>query len=73
MPVSTVDKRGRIAASWVAVSKTTGCAVFETFSIDTANAINQEKYGVVPVYDYLVLHNERINEAINGHCTVIDT
>ena len=66
MPISTVDKRGRLAASWVAVSKTTGDAVFETFSIDTAKAINLEKYDVVPVYDYLVSHNERINKAIIG-------
>lgn len=73
MLVSTVDKKGRPAASWVAVSKTKGDAVFETFSIDTANAINLEKYDVVPVYDYLVSHNERINEGLNGHCTVIDT
>ena len=73
MAVSTVDKRGRPAASWVAVSKTTSDAVFETFSIDTANAINLEKYEVVPVYDYLVVHNKRINEAINDYCTVIDT
>ena len=66
MLVSTLDKRGRLAASWVAVSKTTGDAVFETFSIDTANAINLEKYDVLPVYDYLALHNERINKAIIG-------
>ena len=66
MAVSTVDKKGRLAASWVAVNKTTGDAVFETFSVDTANAINLKKYDVVPVYDYLVSHNERINKAIIG-------
>ena len=60
MTVSTVDKMGRKVASWVAVSKATGDAVFETFSIGTANAINQEKYDVLPIYDYLVAHNELI-------------
>ena len=66
MPVSTVDKMGRLAASWVAVSKATGDAVLETFDENTAKAINLEKYDVVPVYDYLVSHNEHINKAIIG-------
>lgn len=44
----------RASASWVIVSKATGKAVLETFSSDVAQAINLEKYRVVPILDWLV-------------------
>lgn len=65
MQLSTVDKMGRKVASWVVIDKTTGDAVLETFSIDTANAINTKKYDVLPIYDYLIALNKRIKRADN--------
>ena len=63
MTLSTVDQMGRKVASWVVIEKATGDAVLETFSIDTAKAINLEKYDVLPKYDYLIALNKRIKEA----------
>ena len=40
-------------ASWVVVSKATGEAVLETFSRRVANAINLERYRVVPIGEWL--------------------
>ena len=51
-------------ASWVIVSKKTGKAVFETFSATTAQAINKERYDVVPILEYLQSLNEK--EIDNG-------
>lgn len=47
-------------ASWVVVSKATGQAVLETFEKKTADAINRDKYDVIPVQQYLASLNRKI-------------
>ena len=49
----TVKAATQGADSWVAVDKSTGKAVLETFEKKTADAINREKYDVLPIQDYL--------------------
>ena len=44
-------------ASWVIVEKATGKAIFETFNSKVADAVNREKYEVVPILEYLVSIN----------------
>lgn len=48
------------AGSWVVVHKESGEAVLETFSIRTAQAINLEKYDVIPILEYLYALNAKI-------------
>ena len=48
--------------SWVIVSKGTGNAVAETFLRNVAEAVNREKYDVLPVGEYLGGLNKRIKE-----------
>ena len=45
--------------SWVAVSKTTGEVAVETFDPRVAASIDQEKYNVIPAYEWLVSLNNR--------------
>ena len=52
-------------ASWVIIDKETGKAVMETFNQKTADAVNTEKFDVMPIKDYLYALNERIK---NGNC-----
>ena len=47
-------------ASWVIVNKTTGAAVFETFSPKIVSRINTAKYEAVPILEYLQAVNARI-------------
>lgn len=47
------------AASWVIVDKKTGKAVMETFKRATADAINREKFDVLPALQYL----QQLNKA----------
>lgn len=46
--------------SWVVVNKTTRTAIFETFKQNVAKAINTEKYEALPIEDYLIELNTRI-------------
>ena len=50
------------SASWVVVEIATGKAIFETFSLKTANRVNMNKYRVVPILEYLVTLNRQIKE-----------
>ena len=45
------------SASWVAVSRATGRAVMETFCRRTAEAINQDRYEVLTVGQWLARFN----------------
>jgi hypothetical protein len=55
-----IDSLGNKPASWVIVNKSTGLCLFETFNIKIAQAINQNKYDVLPIYDYLAKLNRSI-------------
>lgn len=46
-------------ASWVVIDKASGRAVLETFCSRTADAINRERYAVVPILAYLQSLNGR--------------
>jgi len=46
--------------SWVVVSRVTGESVLETFSRKVAEAINQEKYEVVTIGQWLARVNARV-------------
>lgn len=46
-------------ASWVIVSKATGQAVMETFRKSTADAVNLDKYRVVPIGEWLASLNRK--------------
>jgi hypothetical protein len=46
--------------SWVIIDKATGEALFETYEERTANAINREKYLVIPIAKYLGALNKSI-------------
>ncbi len=48
-----------MTTSWVVVSKSTGKAILETFNKGTADAVNREKYDVVPIGKYLASLNAR--------------
>ncbi len=52
-------------ASWVIVDKATGKAVMETYLKKTADAVNLDKYKVVPIEDYLISINGKSGEAAN--------
>lgn len=47
-------------ASWVIVNKATGVAVFETFNENTAKAVNDKLYKVVPILEYLQEFNRKV-------------
>lgn len=47
-------------ASWVIVNKATGVAVFETYSENTAKAVNDKLYKAVPILEYLQEFNRRV-------------
>lgn len=49
-PIPPLD---RFSGSWVAVSRKTGKAVFETFSAAMAAKVNQEHYEVLTAHTYL--------------------
>ena len=51
------------SGSWVAVSRATGEAVLETFEHRTAEAINQDRYEVITILQWLVRLNTRIRES----------
>lgn len=46
--------------SWVVSCKQTGKAIFETYSEDTANRINQSRYEVKTTYQHLTDLNKKI-------------
>ena len=48
--------------SWVVVSRETGQAVLETFSRKIADAVNLDRYRVVPILQWL----GSINSALRG-------
>lgn len=50
------------AASWVIVDKQTGKAVMETFNQATADAINREKFNVLPALEYLQQLNRNLKK-----------
>ena len=49
-------------ASWVIVDKQTGKAVMETFNRTTADAINREKFDVLPALEYLQKLNRSLKK-----------
>ncbi len=55
-------------ASWVVVNRETGKAVFETFCRRVADAINLNRYEVVPIGEYLAsLNRHRILVNARSH------
>ena len=48
--------------SWVVISKETGQAVLETFSRKTADAVNLDRYRVVPILEWLGSLNSMLQE-----------
>lgn len=63
----TVPNLEPYCGSWIAVSRATGKAVFETYSRKTAEKINQEKYEVLTAYQWLVRFNQTVKrEQIEG-------
>lgn len=42
-----------MTASWVAVSKATGAAVAELYNPRLVEAVNRDKYDVIPILNYL--------------------
>lgn len=46
-------------ASWVIVSRETGNAVWETFSLTLAERVNRDKYDVVPILQWLQSLNKK--------------
>jgi hypothetical protein len=49
-------------ASWIIVNKQTGEAVMETFNRATADAINRDKFNVLPALEYLQQLNRRLKK-----------
>ena len=49
--------------SFVVVRKATGEAVLETYSPETAAAINLDKYEVLTAYEYLTAFNRKLKES----------
>jgi hypothetical protein len=49
--------------SWVAVDRNTGEAVFETFSRNVAEKINQQRYEVLTALQWLCRFNESVKNA----------
>lgn len=52
------------SSSWIIINKATGNAVLETFSQRYAEAVNTERYQVVPVLEYLQELNRKIKEGV---------
>ena len=50
--------------SWIVVSRSTGCAVLETFSRKVAEAVNVDKYEVMSAYQYLVRFNGTVDRGV---------
>jgi hypothetical protein len=48
--------------TWVIVDKQTGKAVMETFKRATADAVNRDKFDVLPALEYLTKLNRLIKE-----------
>lgn len=46
-------------ASWVIVRKDSGTAIFETFDRRVAEALNRDKYEVIPIGQYLASLNRK--------------
>lgn len=61
-PAPAVDSMGRAAGSWVVTDKATGQPVMETHEKTTADAINKDKFNVVPVLDHLAGLNKNPTE-----------
>ena len=49
-------------ASWIIVDKQTGEAVMETFEQATADAINRDKFDVLPALEYLQQLNRSLQK-----------
>lgn len=49
-------------ASWIIVDKQTREAVMETFDKVTADAINRDKFDVLPALEYLQQLNRSLNK-----------
>jgi hypothetical protein len=49
-------------ASWIIINKATREAVFETFEQSTADAVNRDKFEVLPALEYLQQLNRSIKE-----------
>lgn len=47
-------------ASWVIVERSTQKPICETYSQQTVNAINQDKYEAVPILQYLQNFNKQV-------------
>lgn len=49
-----------MTTSWVIRDKISGKALFETFNAAVVEAINKDKYEVVPIAEYLAQVNRQI-------------
>ena len=49
-------------ASWIIVDKQTRKAVMETFDKATADAVNRDKFDVLPALEYLQQLNRSLNK-----------
>ena len=66
------DSLGRAAGSWFVVDKATGKPVMETFEARTADAINRNKYDVVPAIDWLASLNRKAGIDIGASTSASD-
>lgn len=48
--------------SFVAVARATGKPAIETYSLEVASAINQERYELLTAYEWLVRFNREVKE-----------
>ena len=57
-----------MATSWVIIEKATGCAVMETYNQKTVNAVNRNKFEVIPILEYLCNFNAKVKA--NNHIII---
>jgi hypothetical protein len=62
-PAKSEEVTGMEPASWVVVDKATGKGVMETSEEKTAQAVNRERYDVIPALEYLQNYNRAVREA----------
>jgi hypothetical protein len=58
----TIPNLEPFCGSWIVVSRETGNPVLETYSRDTAEKINQEKYEVLTAYQWLMRFNKEVKQ-----------
>ncbi len=59
-----IPELGRFDGSWVVIERATGNVIWEIFDRRTAEAINQSKYHLMTIGDYLGYQNWAIQ--LNG-------